>query len=197
LINIIKANIGSGILGMPYAFKNGGIYLGTITLLIVAVITCHTTLILTECKSVLVKRKKRQGEPIDIHTYGDVGRVSMGIIGAAIIDILLVFTQTGFSCAYLIYIGTNMHAMVPQVEEWHAILIALALLVPLCLLRNIKYLTPTSIISEICIIGGMLIVIYYDIENLTTQPFPGNRNIEFFNWKDFPVFFGVSTCFTY
>jgi proton-coupled amino acid transporter len=191
LVNIIKANIGSGLLGMPYAFKNGGVYLGLITLLVIAAITFHTTIILTVCKNTLNGRRRKNGESEDIHTYGDVGKASLGWLGAALIDIFLVFTQTGFSCAYLIYIGENMHDMIPQLANWHAVAVAIVILIPVCMLRNLKYLAPTSILSEVCIIVGLLIVVYYNIHALATTPFPGTRNIKYFNWSEFPLFFGV------
>ncbi|KAL0485312.1 proton-coupled amino acid transporter [Acrasis kona] len=186
-VNTIKANIGSGILVMPYAFKNSGTILGLVTLIVVASITLHCTVLLIKCKN----RLKRQNENEQIKTYGDVGKASLGRFGAVLIEILLIFTQFGFSCAYLIFIGTNVHEMVPKLQEWHAVAISVVILIPLCLVRNLKYLSPFSLISELCIIAGLIIVIYYDIHSMVTEPFPGHRGIKAFDIQNFPIFFGI------
>ncbi|KAL0482636.1 solute carrier family 36 (proton-coupled amino acid transporter) [Acrasis kona] len=198
LVNIIKANIGSGILTMPFAYKNGGVILGTIALVTVALITMHCITLLVKCKKKLVRdlkaRKREQGEDFDeneIVTYGDVGKETMGKFGTAFISTLLVFTQTGFCCAYLNFIGGNMHEMVPALREWHYIIISLVVLIPICLIRNLKHLSLLSIISEILMLAGMGIVIYFDIFTLSTTSFPGDRRISTFDFKNFPVFFGI------
>jgi proton-coupled amino acid transporter len=105
LVNIIKANIGSGILGMPFAFKNGGVWLGTVALVIIAIITMHCVVLLVKCKRRLIKNLRRQkmldGESVhdvanEVNTYGDVGRLTIGRLGTIVIAMLLVFTQCGF-----------------------------------------------------------------------------------------------------
>lgn len=98
----------------------------------------------------------------------------------------LVFTQTGFCVAYLIFIGGNMASLLSIVGGWVYICIALLILVPIicmcldvnmCLcalyikycanfatvLRNMRYLAPFSLLSEVAIFLGMGIVYYYDI----------------------------------
>jgi proton-coupled amino acid transporter len=186
---------------MPYAFKNGGVWLGLVALLIIALITMHCVALLIKCKRRLIqqlKQKNRQeGLPThdiekQVNTYGDVGRMTMGPAGTIITSMLLVFTQCGFCCAYLIFIGENMHDMLPGLPNWLYICFALVLLLPICLLRNLKYLAFFSLISEFMLLLGMGIVIYFDIHNLSTQPFPGDRSIKTHDFLNFPVFFGIT-----
>lgn len=49
LMHMIKANIGTGVLAMPLAFKNGGLVLSSIGLWIMAAICIHCMHILLEC----------------------------------------------------------------------------------------------------------------------------------------------------
>lgn len=67
LVNIIKANIGSGILGMPYAFKCAGYWLGLFSIVIIMLIVVHCTILLVDSKRYLnnmlkKKRKKKKDE---------------------------------------------------------------------------------------------------------------------------------------
>lgn len=49
LMHMIKANIGTGVLAMPLAFKNGGLVLSSVALWIMAVICIHCMHILLNC----------------------------------------------------------------------------------------------------------------------------------------------------
>lgn len=49
LMHMIKANIGTGVLAMPLAFKNGGLILSSVSLWIMAVICVHCMHILLNC----------------------------------------------------------------------------------------------------------------------------------------------------
>lgn len=49
LMHMIKANIGTGVLAMPLAFKNGGLILSAVSLWVMAVICIHCMHILLNC----------------------------------------------------------------------------------------------------------------------------------------------------
>lgn len=185
--NLIKANIGSGILGMPYAFLNGGLALGLVSVVVMMVITIHSTLLLVRCKEhinariVEEHRKKR--------TYGQIGRVCFGSIGSLVVESVLVFTQGGFCIAYLIFIGKNMSNLLPMLQSWHYILMTLIILFPMLLLRKLKYLSVLSIISELALLVGMGIVFYYDAIYFQWSSF---QRIKLYDLWRYPVFFGIT-----
>jgi hypothetical protein len=59
LMHMVKANIGTGVLAMPLAFKNGGLILSAVSLWIMAFICIHCMHILLNCyKYCMVKRAK-------------------------------------------------------------------------------------------------------------------------------------------
>lgn len=60
LMHMIKANIGTGVLAMPLAFKNGGLALSAVWLWIMAIICIHCMHILLNCyKHVMVDYLKQ------------------------------------------------------------------------------------------------------------------------------------------
>ena len=46
LLHIVKGSLGAGILAMPFAFKNAGLMLGAVGLLITGIIVTHATAML-------------------------------------------------------------------------------------------------------------------------------------------------------
>lgn len=58
LIHLLKANIGSGFLAMPFAFKNAGLYVGLGGLLIMGYICTHCMHMLLRCSNTLSQKLK-------------------------------------------------------------------------------------------------------------------------------------------
>lgn len=55
LTHLLKACLGSGILAMPYAFKNGGILFGAVVTIFIGIICAHCAYILVSNESMLHK----------------------------------------------------------------------------------------------------------------------------------------------
>jgi proton-coupled amino acid transporter len=199
--NIIKANIGSGILGMPFAFKSSGYLLGTIALVILGWLAIHNTILLIKCKKYLNKLRTLRNEKTEseeIITYGQVGKATFGPIGDIVISTFLIFTQCGFCCAYLIFICENLSDMtgLPHYKPLFIIITSL-LMSPITIFRTLKHLAPFSMLSELALIVGMTIVCYFSIHHLVVTSeqtgFPGpTRNLRGVNWSTFPVFCGIA-----
>jgi hypothetical protein len=71
LMHVIKANIGTGVLAMPLAFKNGGLVLSSISLWIMAFICIHCMHILLECYKYCMSNQNRRKE--NNKTFENVG----------------------------------------------------------------------------------------------------------------------------
>ncbi|KAG2373425.1 hypothetical protein C9374_012164 [Naegleria lovaniensis] len=232
LINIIKANIGSGILGMPYAFKCAGYWLGLFSIVIIMLIVVHCTILLVDSKrylnNMLKKKRKKKDEigivvedeisisqssptpsiPLstsntpptveekEIITFNDIGYAAFGRTATVVITFFLFVTQLGFCCAYLTFISSNLMNIfgTPTTLGWKALFIFITgvAVFPFCCIRNLKYLSPVSIISEIMIILGVGIVLYFAFDKLASEPFPGlYRNLRPYNFEQFATFFGI------
>lgn len=58
MIHLLKGNIGTGILAMPEAFKNSGLYLGLFGIMAIGFICTHCMHILLDCAHDLCRRRK-------------------------------------------------------------------------------------------------------------------------------------------
>ncbi|XP_065190377.1 uncharacterized protein LOC135821242 [Sycon ciliatum] len=106
--------------------------------------------------------------------YGDVGYHAMGTNGRILVDISIVVSQTGFCCAYLIFISQNMAQMfktyVPIHENGY-LAILLAPLAGLALLRTLGSLAIFSAFADFANILAYTIVFWFDFEHLNEIPF--------------------------
>ena len=153
-MNTFLSFVGAGILGLPFAFSRTGMFAAGFVLVMVAVLSCRCTLQLIHCKHSPLLRGAT------IESYGDLGFHAYGRFGAIAVDVALVISQCAFCCAYLIFIGTNLHSVFPSVSDYAAVLLLCPFLAGLATIRYLKQLAPFSLIADVANIGGILLVLY-------------------------------------
>jgi amino acid permease len=153
-VNTFLSFVGAGILGLPFAFSRTGMFAAGFVLVMVAVLSCRCTLQLIHCKQSPLLRGAT------IESYGDLGFHAYGRFGAIAVDVALVISQCAFCCAYLIFIGTNLHSVFPSVSDYAAVLLLCPFLAGLATIRYLKQLAPFSLIADVANIGGILLVLY-------------------------------------
>ena len=101
-LNILKSYMGSGILGLPYAFAQGGLIGSLFLMTLLGVIATHAMYLLVRAKHILIEQDKK------VVTYGDVAEACFGKVGLYIVNAMLIFTQFGFCCVYVVFVSTNV-----------------------------------------------------------------------------------------
>nr|CAH0100894.1 unnamed protein product [Daphnia galeata] len=199
MVHLLKGNIGTGIFAMPDAFKNAGLLVGSIGVPLMAVICVHCMHILVKCAAVM---KKRKGD--HFMDYADVVEtacqtgpaklVPYSNFARKLINLFLCVTQFGFCCVYIVFAATNFEQVVahyvPSVDlsirSYMAIMTVF--LIPLCLIRKLKYLSPVSLLANILQTSSLILIFYYilqDLPNVSTRP-------AFGSWKTLPLYFGTA-----
>ncbi|PYI08047.1 hypothetical protein BO78DRAFT_385458 [Aspergillus sclerotiicarbonarius CBS 121057] len=187
---LLKAFVGTGIIFLPKAFRNGGILFSSITLVTVALIS-------TLCFHLLLECRRHYGGG-----YGDIGERIGGPRLRTLILASIVISQLGFVCACIIFTAENIHAFVEAVtkDQTTAVsiggLIALQLLVliPLSLIRNISKLGPIALLADVFILVGLAYIYCYDIASLASRGLAST--VELFNRQSFTLTIG-SCIFTF
>lgn len=187
---LLKAFIGTGIMFLPKAFKNGGILFSSITLIMVAVISCL-------CFHLLLQCRKRYGGG-----YGELGAAIGGPRLRAVILGSITISQIGFVCAGIIFVAENLFSFLDAVTSDHTtplgtkalIGLQLIVLLPLALIRNITKLGSSAFLADVFIFFGLIYIWYYDIATLSASGM--HRTVELFNSKDFTLTVG-SAIFTF
>ncbi|KAF2276762.1 uncharacterized protein EI97DRAFT_500973 [Westerdykella ornata] len=188
---LMKAFIGTGIMFLPKAFKNGGILFSSITLLTVSIVTSLCFHLLLECR-------KRYGGG-----YGELGAAIGGKRLRSMILGSVVISQIGFVCAGLIFSADNLHSFFKAVTKGSTtpmsvnllITIQLLALTPLSFIRNMSKLGPVALLADVFILIGLTYIYSYDISKIAEMG-GFHPSIRLFNPRDWTLTIG-SAIFTF
>lgn len=186
--NMVTSFLGAGILGLPHAFHQGGIMAAAICLVCIAVLSNYCIRLLLQCRNRLAEKGLN-----NLHSYGDIGEHVLGKLGRAVVDMALVFTQLGVGCVYLIFIGRNLHSLVPSLTLAAVVMMAMPPLAAMCLFRSLKYLAPMSIIAQVNMMLGLLMIWGYASFEEKRAASGLHWGVQ---WSSFPLFFGIAV-YTY
>jgi proton-coupled amino acid transporter len=187
---LVKSFIGTGVLFLPKAFKNGGLLFSLITLVFVSLVSSIAFHLLLQCRA-----------RIGGGGYGDIGEAIGGKWMRSIILGSITISQIGFVCAGIIFTAENLYSFLDAVGKGSTplsakslIAIQLILLVPLALIRNISKLGGAALLADVCILLGLGYIYYFDISSLSKAGI--NTTVRLFNPRDFTLTIG-SAIFTF
>lgn len=197
LVHLLKSCLGTGILAMPFAFKNAGLVVGIFATLIESLICTHCAYILVVCAHELYKRSGRTSM-----TFADVAEEackrgppwSRKYSGLArmMVDIGIFVTYFGTCSAYTVIVAKNFDKVLTEYYgEYNIRYYILALLIPLiilCYVPNLKYLTPISMFANVLMAVGLGITCYYLVIGL---PSVSERKLAV-DVAQFPTFFSIT-----
>lgn len=113
IMNLLKANIGTGILALPAAIRYGGLALGSIGLALMGVIAIHCMHILVQTSHMLLP-----GSGLQATDYGQLGELAfmrgpswsrkMVFLVKPVVNVFLCITQLGFCIVYILFIAQNI-----------------------------------------------------------------------------------------
>ncbi|KAM5342817.1 hypothetical protein ACJ41O_013783 [Fusarium nematophilum] len=188
---LIKAFIGTGIMFLPKAFRNGGILFSSVTLIVLSLVNCGCFRLLLDC------REKYGGG------YGELGAAIVGPRFRSLILASIAISQLGFVCAGLIFTAENLWAFLDAVTAGNRnlllsvptlIALQLIILIPLALIRNISKLGPVALLADAFILIGLVYIWYYDIAALAKNGM--DSSVKLFNPSDYTLTVG-SAIFTF
>ncbi|KAF2739623.1 amino acid transporter [Polyplosphaeria fusca] len=188
---LLKAFVGTGIMFLPKAFKNGGILFSSLTLVTVSLVT-------SLCFHLLLKCRRQYGGG-----YGEIGEAIGGSRMRTLILGSITLSQLGFVCAGIIFVADNLSSFLAAVTPSTStplsttalIGIQLVLLVPLAFIRNISKLGPAALLADVFILIGLTYIYWYDISSMVKMG-GFNPTVELFNPRDFTLTIG-SAIFTF
>lgn len=212
MMQLIKGMVGTGILALPSAMENAGLWVGFFGLFIMAIIATHCMHQLVHvCHTLCL----RLGAPS--LTYGQVVEQSFrtGVpamrrftkISKILVNIFLCITQFGFCTVYILFIADNVSDVVfvgtgGKLEDDGAkqpgkgfvmdsriyMVITTVSLLPFVFIRNLKSLAPLSIVANILTMLGLFIILYYCVQDLpSVWLYPG-----FNSWTGLALYFGTA-----
>ncbi|XP_067008887.2 proton-coupled amino acid transporter-like protein CG1139 [Anabrus simplex] len=177
MAHLLKGCLGTGILAMPNAFKNGGLAFGLVGTLVLGTICAHCMNILVSSSQFLCRRTKTPA--LD---YSNTALVAFETGPKAVqpyssfakwfVNAALCTTLYSTGAVYIVFIAQS----VKQVGDFHfeemkidVRIYMLIFAIPLCLMcliRNLKYLVPFSMLSNAFILISFAITLSYIFKDL-------------------------------
>lgn len=81
------------------------------------------------------KKLKETYQATELSTFGEIAEKIMGKWGLYITNACVIFTQAGFSTAYLIFIGQNLQRLFPILKNWQWVFAVSPLFILICMIR--------------------------------------------------------------
>ncbi|CAL4928041.1 unnamed protein product [Urochloa decumbens] len=180
--NIVVSIVGTGVLGLPYAFRNAGWLAGALAVAGAGAATFYCMLLLLECRDKLREQEEAEVEEQHGHqhrccnyTYGDLGEKCFGKAGRYFTEATIILSQSGGTVAYLVFIGQNVSSVFSGAGLSPATVV-LALLLPiqaaLSFIRSLSSLAHFSILADACTVLAVATVVKQDVELLSARGAP-------------------------
>lgn len=109
-----------------------------------------------------------------------------------VINVFLCITQLGFCCVYFLFVATNlqgaMHYLDIHINVHGCLALVYLPLLAVNMVKNLKYLTPVSLVAALMTGWGLLITFYY-----ITQDLPHTSTVKAVaSWHQLPLYFGTA-----
>ncbi|EDK37766.2 hypothetical protein PGUG_01864 [Meyerozyma guilliermondii ATCC 6260] len=186
---LLKAFVGTGVLFLPKAFSNGGLLFSIVVLSTFGFLSYWCYLIL-----VLAKRAVR------VSSFADIGLKLYGPWLQNLILTSIVISQIGFVAAYIVFTAENLRAFLTNVFGYQnldikwIIISQLVFLMPVSLVRDITKLSLSSVLANVFIFTGLIVIVYFTLFSLVfeNQLTPGEGIYYLVNKDEFSLFIGVA-----
>ncbi|XP_034650875.1 glutamate transporter polyphemus isoform X1 [Drosophila subobscura] len=198
-ISLLKCVIGTGILAMPLAFRHSGILMGvlfSVLLMILLTYSIHLLIAgMTECCRRRRVPQVSMPEAVQIaYELGPKWVHCLGRTAGFLTTCVLVFGQFGLCTVYLVFVAKNFKEIGDyygaQCNERYYVLGACVLLLPLFMIRRLKYLVPLNLVSNFLLYGGFTFIMYYLFSGLGS---PSERLLTSTPPREWFVFFGIAS----
>nr|XP_018911529.1 PREDICTED: proton-coupled amino acid transporter-like protein pathetic isoform X1 [Bemisia tabaci]XP_018911531.1 PREDICTED: proton-coupled amino acid transporter-like protein pathetic isoform X1 [Bemisia tabaci] len=195
--HLLKSSLGSGILAMPNAFKNGGLIFGIVGTILTGIICTYCVHMLVICSQILSARVKKptlgfaETAEVAFQTGPTKYKQWAGFAREFVYGALFATYYFG-NTVYVVLIATSFKQVMDSNLglDWdiRIYILFLALpLVPVGIIRTLKYLVPFSAMATVFIMVGLGFTIAYTLEDLP----PVTSRHYFTSWHQLPLFFST------
>ena len=156
---IFYGSVGAGGFALPWAFRQLGYLAGPLILAILTSVSLYALQLLLECAA----RVKTHNN--HIQSYVGIAQSIFGTAGARWTYAASISASLGVCGSYLVFIAANLQSLwsttSPSLSETTLILATLPVAIALSLVQDMKHFAFTSLLGNVSVILGMLVVLIY------------------------------------
>lgn len=188
---LLKTYIGSGILGLPFAYSVGGVFASNVATVVCAAASFYAIILLLEVKDTLPTAVDSL-ELIAANCFGTLETRS-GRVVHRLVKAIVCFTQLGFSTAYLIFVSKTIASMFPDGPVWQVYVgIVWPLFVATLLIKDVGKLGFVALFGFAAIFSSICYVIVYCVTSKYDDFLHGTRQFALTaDPETLPVMFGM------
>ncbi|CAA9993173.1 unnamed protein product [Nesidiocoris tenuis] len=197
LVHLLKGNIGAGLFAMGDAYKNAGLIGGLFGTLVIGLICIYCSHILVWSSQHIREKLNMDSDPSFEETveycfeYGPKCYRKTSKLAGILVKVFIVITQLGFCCVFFVFVSDSIsNVMTEYGYEIPKVCFTLAMycvMMAVCLIPHIKFLTPISLFGTICIFVGVVVIIVLSCFGL-----PSFDSRQYFvSPSTWPLFFGT------
>nr|XP_017002706.2 glutamate transporter polyphemus isoform X2 [Drosophila takahashii] len=169
-ISLLKCVIGTGILAMPLAFRCSGFVVGAVMSLLLMILLTYSIHLLIAGMTECCRRRQvpQVSMPEAVRIAYEEGPKWVNCFGRAagvLTTCVLVFGQFLLCTVYLVFVAKNFKEIGDhygeKYNERYYVLGACLLLLPLFMIRRLKYLVPLNLVSNFLLYAGFTLIMYY------------------------------------
>uniref|UniRef100_A0A1B0CDE8 Putative sodium-coupled neutral amino acid transporter 11 n=1 Tax=Lutzomyia longipalpis TaxID=7200 RepID=A0A1B0CDE8_LUTLO len=157
--NYINSIVGSGVIGIPYAFHKAGFGLGLMLLILVAYVTDYSLILMVRC-----------GHMCGRFSYPGIMEAAYGKWGYYLLSILQFTYPFLAMISYNVVVGDTLSkVLVRFMPTWGAsmgavraavvFVVTIGIIAPLCLYKNVSRLARASFLSLVCVVFILFAVV--------------------------------------
>ncbi|KAI9360121.1 transmembrane amino acid transporter protein-domain-containing protein [Pilaira anomala] len=179
-LNVVCVVVGTGILGLPAALKQGG-WIGLVILCLAWLMSVYTAVILVRCLYANGTHR--------LHTYKEVATLAYGKIGGWVAFFFNAWILLGGPILYIVLSGQNMNQLcrgtVAEIGDipW-CIICAASVAIPFIMLKNMK---DVAFISGLGVVVIFIVVFVVLIMSAIDKPNVVDAHHDTVVWNMFPV----------
>lgn len=188
VFNLCNSAIGAGILALPYAFKESGVALGSILLVVMGLILCYTL-------KIIVWTNRLYPE---VRSYEKLVARIFGKGTSVLVTLSVILTTFGSCIGFLVIVGDLMYAILSivldhfqnhpaWVDEWIVnkifIIVVLSVLgvLPLASLKNFNSLRFSSTMAIASVTFTVIVIVIRSAQHLSQANLAANT--QYFIWS--------------
>jgi len=130
-------------------------------------------------------------------SFGDLAGQLFGESFRQMILGSIAVSQMGFSCAYYIFVATNLRYLTLlasgckwDLPFWFFIAVQVLIYVPLSWVRKIKSFSITSLIADVFILIGLIYILSFDVFKISLKGVA--KDLLWINYESFPLMIGTA-----
>jgi proton-coupled amino acid transporter len=186
VMGIIKGTVGPAVLYLPHGFASAGYALALTILAVTTFLFLYSSNCLLEAweheqrdtdtdqteEASLLNKSPRRRQTL---SYPELAFRALGSTGETMVKAGIALMQSGVCLTYLIFGPQNLHTSMLLLfgldiaPEWWLI-VMVGLQIPLSWIQDIRKLTPTNLLANLCILYGLITCLGFAISKATSGP---------------------------